>query len=239
MDSMIKRVFIALCLCSALIAASAQAQQSDKDASAQEREAMVEGIAGSGITDKNLLAAFRTVPRHMFVPDYARNLAYKDVLIPLGGGIILAEPSVYAKMLNSLVLRKEHRVLVVGNGTGYLAALLSQLVEAVFVVEGSKDLAEKERSYFTSSGIGNVSVQNALLYTHFKNQGPFSAIFVHGAVQELPSSLLAQMDRAGRTILALAAPSGFQMLVKIRNEEQSFSIQSFGECFFHALTGFE
>jgi protein-L-isoaspartate(D-aspartate) O-methyltransferase len=157
------------------------------------------------ISDERVLAAIASIPRERFVPESERERAYANVALPIGAGQTISQPLVVARMLELLALRPSDRVLDIGTGSGYHAALLSLLVEHVYTVERHAGLSEVARATLTDLGIDNVSFRVGDGWEGWPEEAPFEAINVAAAVSgEPPHALEAQLAQSGRMV----APMG-------------------------------
>jgi protein-L-isoaspartate(D-aspartate) O-methyltransferase len=185
------------------------------DAFTTERERMVrEQIEGRGIRSPGLLRAMCATPRHLFVPSRFRSDAYGDYPLPIGFGATISQPYVVALMTELLEPAKRHKVLEIGTGSGYQAAVLAQLVNRVYTVEIVPELAETARRTLNSLGYSNVFVRQGDGYEGWPEQAPFDRIVVTAAPPEVPEALIRQLATGGR----LVAPVGsgwLQQLVVI------------------------
>ena len=175
----------------------------DSEEFADERERMVtEQLEARGITDVRVLAAMTRVPRHLFVPERLREAAYQDKALPLGGADqTISQPYVVAVMLQALMLRPEDRVLEIGTGSGYEAAVLSQLVREVFSIDLDPQLVENARGILDSLGMKNVRLKSGDGFQGYSECAPFDKIVVSAAPNEIPRELVAQLTEAGKMIL--------------------------------------
>jgi len=166
------------------------------------REEMVRRqIAARGIDDARVLAAMRTVPRHRFVPSDVRTLAYIDGPLPIGRDQTISQPYIVALMTASLRCEPDHRVLEVGTGSGYQAAVLAEIVDTVYTIEIITDLAERARAVLDSLGYGNIRVRAGDGYDGWPEAAPFDGIIVTAAAPEIPRPLIEQLREGGRLVI--------------------------------------
>jgi protein-L-isoaspartate(D-aspartate) O-methyltransferase len=171
------------------------------------RAQMVETqILGRGITDPRVVAAMRTVPREEFVPFAERERAYADGPIPIGEEQTISQPYVVAVMLAALALRGDEKVLEVGAGSGYAAALLGRCARQVWAVERIAKLAAEARERIAKLGYTNVHVLHGDGTLGLVEQAPFDAILVSAGAAEVPAPLLAQLAVGGRLVMPLGDP---------------------------------
>jgi protein-L-isoaspartate(D-aspartate) O-methyltransferase len=167
-----------------------------------ERNRMVdEDIAPRGVTDPAVLAAMRHVPRHRFVPREYAAFAYLDGPLPIGHGQSISQPSLVAKMTEALSLKKTDKVLEVGTGSGYQAAILAELVDQGLTVEILEPLARQAERTLTELGYRNVKVRVGDGYQGWPEEAPFDAIIVTAAPDHVPQPLLDQLAVGGRLII--------------------------------------
>ena len=172
------------------------------DASAEARERMVrEQIAGRGIEDPRVLAALSRVPRHELVPEDVRAHAYEDRPLPIGHAQTISQPFVVAYMTEQLRLRGGERVLEIGTGSGYQAAVLAELAGEVYSIEIVAPLGERARADLQRLGYRNVHVRIGDGYRGWPEQAPFDAIIVTAAPGHVPQPLIDQLAVGGRLVL--------------------------------------
>ena len=188
----------------------------------EERKSMVEQqLHNRGIYDARLLAAFESIPRHLFVPEAVRLLAYDDCPHPIGYQQTISQPFIVAYMTQALELTGTERVLEVGTGSGYQAAILSCLVPEVHTVELIPALAESAAKVLAGLGIKNVSVHVGDGSQGWSDAVPYDAILVSAAAPRAPKSLLNQLVDHGRMILPVGE-RGYQVLELWRRDGESF-----------------
>jgi protein-L-isoaspartate(D-aspartate) O-methyltransferase len=172
------------------------------DPYAEARERMVrEQIAGRGIQDPRVLAALSRVPRHELVPEDVRAHAYEDRPLPIGHGQTISQPFVVAYMTEQLRLRGGERVLEIGTGSGYQAAVLAEIAGEVFTIEIVAPLGERARVDLKRLGYRNVHVRIGDGYRGWPEQAPFDAIIVTAAPGHVPQPLIDQLAMGGRLVL--------------------------------------
>jgi protein-L-isoaspartate(D-aspartate) O-methyltransferase len=166
------------------------------------RERMVrDQIEARGVRDPRVLEAMRTVPRHRFVPDASLRQAYADHPLPIGEGQTISQPFIVASMTELLDPQPGDRVLEVGTGSGYQAAVLSRLVAHVYSIELVPELAERARSRLRELGYENVEVITGDGYAGLPEHAPFDAIVVTAAPPEVPPALVEQLAVGGRLVI--------------------------------------
>ncbi len=172
-------------------------------------------IAGRGIHDGALLEAMGEVPRERFVSRGDRALAYEDSALPIGCGQTISQPYVVALMIQALELSGDERVLEVGTGSGYAAAVLSRCCHEVFTIERHAQLAREARERLAAGGDSNVYVRCGDGTLGWEEHAPFDAIVVAAGGAEVPPALLEQLAVGGRLVMPVG-PEGDQELVRLR-----------------------
>jgi protein-L-isoaspartate(D-aspartate) O-methyltransferase len=196
-----------------------------EDPFAAAREQMVERqLAGRGIRDERVLAAMRRVPRHELVPESQRPHAYEDRPLPIGRGQTISQPYVVAAMSEAVGLSGGEKVLEVGTGSGYQAAVLAELGVTVYSIELEPELAERARKDLARLGYTKVHVLAGNGYRGWPEHAPFDAIVVTAAPDHVPPALLEQLAEGGRMVLPVG--SFDQELVLIRKDEHGVHRQN-------------
>ena len=198
-----------------------------------EREALVRSLR-TEICDERVLTAFRRVPRESFVPEDVRRHAYEDRPLPIGHGQTISQPLMVAIMLQAMNLLGDEKVLEVGTGSGYQAALLSVLAREVVSVERVPDLSRRAAERLGELGYANVRVFTAGDALGWPLEAPYDAIIVSAGAPDIPSSLVDQLAMGGR----MAVPVGgrrAQQLVRVERSERGVTIERRGECRFVPL----
>jgi len=176
------------------------------DAYTSQRQRMVrEQIESRGIHRADILHVLRTTPRHLFVPEGIRERAYDDCALPIGSGSTISQPYIVALMTDLLTPQKHQRILEIGTGSGYQAAVLAQLTEHVYTIEIMPDLAESSREKLAGLGYSNVTVRQGNGYRGWPEEAPFDGIIVTAAPAEVPRTLIDQLARGGRLVAPVGA----------------------------------
>ena len=197
---------------------------------------MVESqIVARDVRDPRVLEAMRTVPRHRFVPPRLLSLAYEDHPLPIGHEQTISQPFIVAIMTELLELEPGDRVLEVGTGSGYQAAVLSVLVREVFTIEIVEELAVSATATLADLGYDNVTVRAGDGYRGWPEQQPFDAIIVTAAPEEIPEPLLEQLAEGGRLVIPVGGRS--QELIQVRKRDGVLERRSVIPVRFVPMTG--
>lgn len=189
-----------------------------QDFDRQRREMVESQIRGRGVTDPLTLRAMAAVPRHLYVPENQRQIAYSDRPLPIGYGQTISQPYIVAYMTEAIKPKKHFRVLEIGTGSGYQAAVLAEIVQHVYTIEiveplGLTAKALLEREY------DNVSVKIADGYHGWEEHGPFDAIVVTAAAEHIPPPLIEQLKDGGRMIIPVGSPFRVQQLMLVEKRD--------------------
>ena len=210
----------------------------DPDPWIKEREAMVTvQIEARGVSDPGVLAAMRSVPRHKFVPESFQELAYADHPLPIGYGQTISQPYIVALMTEALGLKERDKVLEIGTGSGYQAAILAELNLDVFTMEIIPELTFSAEVLLKDLGYENVQVLNADGYFGWEDEAPFDAVIVTAAPDHLPQQLIQQLADGGRMIIPIGPIGAVQTLWLFTNEGGELSAQNLGSVSFVPFTG--
>ncbi|MHB8095382.1 MAG: protein-L-isoaspartate(D-aspartate) O-methyltransferase [Candidatus Aminicenantales bacterium] len=191
------------------------AGQSEEDFR-KEREAMVrDQITARGVRDAGVLDAMRRVPRHLFVPESLRREAYADTPLPIDGGQTISQPYIVAFMTESLALRRDDRVLEIGTGSGYQAAVLACIADEVDSIEIDPALAEKASGTLSRLGYPNVRVRQGDGFFGWAERAPYDAVIVTCASRRIPPPLIDQLAEGGRLIIPVEKQPGSQVLTLV------------------------
>ncbi|MBD3385529.1 protein-L-isoaspartate(D-aspartate) O-methyltransferase [candidate division KSB1 bacterium] len=193
-------------------------------------------IKPRGIDDPRVLEAMRTVPRHLFVPESEQNAAYQDSPLPIGHRQTISQPYIVAYMTEKLNVKPDDRVLEIGTGCGYQAAVLSRLVDSVFTIEIVQPLCMEARETLNELDYDNIQVMCGDGYGGWPEKAPFDAIIMTAAAKKIPLPLLDQLSQNG----TLVAPVGdfFQELVKVTKQgKQDFKTEKLIPVRFVPMTG--
>ncbi len=189
------------------------------------RKRMVEEqIIARGVSDSSVINAMLTVKRHLFVPEKLKSFAYEDHPLPIGCDQTISQPYIVALMTELLEVKKTHRVLEVGTGSGYQAAILSLLADSVFTIEIIPELAHSAEKRLDSLGYKNVLVKAGDGYKGWKEHAPFDGIIVTCAPKEVPPPLLEQLITGGKMVIPVG--SYYQELLLITKDSSGTSEKS-------------
>jgi len=203
----------------------------------EERRRMVAGqLRSRGISDRRVLDAFESVPRHLFVPEGGQEWAYDDCPLPLGFRQTISQPYIVAYMIQVLGLTGSERVLEVGTGSGYQAAILSKLVREVYTIELILELSDRAAKVLAEIGVTNVFLHIGDGSQGWSESAPYDAIIVSAAAPRVPKPLLDQLTGHGRMILPVGG-SGCQELEVWTRDGNSFSYETLLPVAFVPLRG--
>jgi protein-L-isoaspartate(D-aspartate) O-methyltransferase len=203
----------------------------------RQREEMVQRqIAARGITDPKVLAAMRKVPRHLFVSEALMDQAYGDFPLPIGLQQTISQPYIVAEMTQALQLNADDRVLEIGTGSGYQAAILAEIAYRVYTIERIHALLVKARQIFDRLHYHNIVTRYSDGTSGWLEESPFDAIVVTAGAPEIPKTLLSQLAPGGRMIIPVG-DQYTQDLVKLYRDEDGIHQVSLGGCRFVKLVG--
>ena len=189
----------------------------EKDIFFEQRVWMVDSqLAGRDIVDPQVLRVMRRVPRHLFVPEKFREYAYADHPLPIGEEQTISQPYIVAFMTQALELKKGDRVLEIGTGSGYQAAVLAELVEEVYTIEIIPMLAERAEKLLKELGYDGIQVRAGDGYLGWPEAAPFDAIIVTAAPEHIPAPLIEQLGEGGRLVLPVG--DEYQELMRVVKE---------------------
>lgn len=187
----------------------------------KEREEMVAAqIAVRGIKDANVLAVMRIVPRHAFVPENVQKAAYGDHPLPIGFDQTISQPYIVAFMTEALGLEPNSKVLEIGTGSGYQAAVCAEIAAEVYTIEIVEGLAKRAEEKLKELGYPNIFVKAGDGYFGWPEKAPFDAIIGTAAAERIPTPLLEQLKPGGRMILPYETNLGFQYLLLVTKDEK-------------------
>jgi protein-L-isoaspartate(D-aspartate) O-methyltransferase len=200
------------------------------------RQKMVDNqIVARGITDKNVIAAMRRIPRHLFVPKEEREQAYSDGPLPIGHSQTISQPYIVAIMTELLGIDSTSKVLEIGTGSGYQAAVLGEIADSVYTIEIVKPLAERAAQILDSLGYKNIFVRAGDGYQGWPEAAPFDAVIVTAAAPKIPQPLIEQLKTGGRLVIPVGELS--QELYLVTKNEEGIVKQSIIPVRFVPMTG--
>jgi protein-L-isoaspartate(D-aspartate) O-methyltransferase len=205
----------------------------------QKRQDMVDkDIKDRGIKDKKVLEVMGRIPRHLFVDEDLRNRSYGDYPLPIGEGQTISQPYVVALMTEALRLKPTDRVLEIGTGSGYQAAVLSEIVKEVFTIEIRKNLADMASKRLNDLGYSNVKVKYTDGYFGWEEYAPFDAIIITAAANHIPPPLIRQLKEGGRLIVPLGSTVYYQTLTIVtKKKKEELDVEQMGSVAFVPMIG--
>ena len=203
----------------------------------RQREEMVRHqIEARGIKDPLVLTAFRSVPRHLFVSEALRDQAYGDYPLPIGEQQTISQPYIVAEMTQALELREDDRVLEIGTGSGYQAAILAEIVYRVYTVERIRSLYIQARKLLDKLRYHNIVMRCGDGTAGWKDESPFDAIIVTAGAPDIPEKLLNQLAEGGRMVVPVGNQHS-QDLIKVVKDKKGIHKSNLGGCRFVKLIG--
>ncbi|MBN2350965.1 MAG: protein-L-isoaspartate O-methyltransferase [Spirochaetales bacterium] len=219
-----------------VLAGAGYAQGGDDDAKARD-ELVDVTLKAKGVTNRRVLEAIRSVPRRLFLPEFARAKADADAPLPLGGGQFDPAPSLVARIAEAIDPTETESVLVVGAGSGYLCAVFSRLSFEVFVTDVDQTFLYQAMASFESLKLANVQARLRDGAAGWDPPRLFDAIVVNGSVNRIPGPLVSSLRLGGKMIVPLGDPLGVQSLVLVTKTEEGLGMKSLGEVIFPRLKG--
>ncbi len=227
-----------ICLLIVIILQQALISFAAEDAYTQKRQQMVEqDIRGRGVKDPVVCRAMGTVPRHLFVNPSLRSQAYADHPLPIEEGQTISQPYVVALMTETLQLKRGDRVLEIGTGSGYQAAVLAGIVQEVYTIEIRKTLADRSEKTLADLGYRNVKVKFGDGYFGWEEYAPFDAIIITAAANHIPPLLIKQLKEGGRLIVPLGSTVYYQMLTLATKRKGELEVEQLSPVAFVPMTG--
>ncbi len=216
----------------------AQALLAEDDPFAEKRQLMVErDIKGRGVADKKVLEVMLNIRRHLFVDSDLQGQAYADHPLPIGEGQTISQPYVVALMTELLKLKPGDRVLEIGTGSGYQAAVLAGIVKEVYTIEIRKGLADMAEKRLKGLGYNNVRVKYGDGYFGWEEFSRFDAIIVTAAANHIPPQLIKQLKDGGRLVIPLGSTLYYQTLSVITKHGEDLRMEQIGSVSFVPMIG--
>lgn len=213
--------------------------QKDTPQYQQAREKMVlSQISLRGISDKKVLKAMSEVFRHSFVPKELVSRAYADHPLPIGEGQTISQPYIVALMTESLKLKGPERVLEIGTGSGYQAAVLANVTKEVYTIEIKEKLYTKANQILRTLGFTNIKTRHSDGYFGWPEAAPFDCIMITAAIDHIPPPLLKQLKDGGRLILPLGNPFSYQNLSLVTKHGEDYTVKQITGVLFVPMTGY-
>ena len=201
------------------------------------RDRLVRRLRENGIDNTEVLDVIRTLPRHMFIDEALASRAYEDMALPIGHGQTISQPWIVARMSAALIEhRRPQRVLEIGTGSGYQAAVLASLVEQVYTVERIEELLRQARRRFRKLGFDNIRSRYDDGNLGWPDEAPFDGIILTAAGEGIPPGLLEQLGEGG-VLVAPVGPSGSQQLLRLHKTAAGIEEENLGAVSFVPLLG--
>ena len=202
----------------------------------QRQEMVRRQIEARGVTDPNVLAAMQKVPRHLFVSDALSDQAYGDFPLPIGKQQTISQPYIVAEMTQALQPGKDDRILEIGTGSGYQAAILAEIVYRVYTIEKIYELYTKSRKLFDKLHYHNIVTKYSDGTTGWEDESPFDGIIVTAGSPDIPNPLVSQLAVGGRMVIPVGDQYS-QELIKLYKDEHGIHKTNLGGCRFVKLVG--
>ena len=210
-----RRAAVAVPLAVTSLACAGSSDGSQSDPGRQRMQMVEQQIRQRGVTDERVLDAMRIVPRERFVPEGQADRAYDDNPLPIGFGQTISQPYIVAHMTEALDVGPDHKVLEIGTGSGYQAAVLGTLAREVYTIEIVPELAERAAATLKELGFANVHVRDGDGYAGWPEQAPFDRIMVTAAPDQIPQPLIDQLAAGGRLIVPVGAQGVTQWMTVV------------------------
>jgi protein-L-isoaspartate(D-aspartate) O-methyltransferase len=233
---MVKKAFLVILVMSCLGPVSFLRAE-DPSLTRARRTMVARDLKGRDITDARVLAAMEKVPRHRFVSKKQWSVAYSDHPLPIAEGQTISQPYVVALMTQALKLKPGDRVLEIGTGSGYQAAILAELTPEVYSIEIREGLVDRSRAVLKALGYGNVRVKHGDGYFGWEPYAPFDAIIVTCAANHIPSPLIEQLGPGGRLIIPVGSTTYWQTLTLIEKGDDGLGVRHLGGVSFVPMIG--
>jgi len=236
MKSRINKIKIVLVLFAIFLALNSLGQEKKHLTNARKRMVDVD-LKGRDIRDKKVLEVMGRVPRHLFIDKSLRWQAYSDHPLPIDAGQTISQPYIVALMTQELKLKPGEKVLEIGTGSGYQAAVLAGITDNVYTIEIQPKLAKKVRNTFKKLGYSKIISKQADGYFGWKEYAPFDAIMITAAVNHIPPLLINQLKDGGRLILPLGGTQFYQNLTMVTKKSDKIKVRHIIPVRFVPMTG--
>lgn len=237
----IKAIIVILSLCLPAFSQYPASQDNtlhDTDVTAAQRERMVKDqLVSRGIMDKRVLGAMGKIPRHLFVDTSMRGKAYGDSPLPIAEGQTISQPYVVAWMTEAVGLKPHYRVLEIGTGSGYQAAVLAEIVKEVYTIEIREGLSGSAAELLRDLGYENVTTKHADGYFGWKEYAPFDAIIITASANHIPPPLIKQLKDGGQLVIPLGSTLYYQVLTLVTRKGEDLSVEQLGGVAFVPMVG--
>jgi protein-L-isoaspartate(D-aspartate) O-methyltransferase len=190
-----------------------------------------------GVSDKKVLNAMNQVPRHNFVPEELVSQAYADHPLPIGQGQTISQPYIVALMTEKLKLKGDERILEIGTGSGYQAAILAKIAKEVYTIEIKEKLYKKASNLLRSIGFSKIKTRLGDGYFGWSEAAPFDCIMITASIDHIPPPLLKQLKNGGRLILPLGNPFSYQYLSLVTKHDDEYTVKQITGVLFVPMTG--
>jgi len=207
------------------------------DMTIQRNKMVKDQLISRGIGDKRVLDAMSKIPRHLFIDKSLRNRAYGDHPLPIDEGQTISQPYVVAMMTEALKLKPADRVLEIGTGSGYQAAVLAEIVKEVYSIEIKQGLSKRAGELLNGLGYKNIKTKYADGYFGWKEYAPFDAIIITASANHIPPPLIRQLKEGGRLIIPLGSTLYYQVLTLATKQGDDLDVRQMGGVVFVPMTG--
>jgi protein-L-isoaspartate(D-aspartate) O-methyltransferase len=221
----IRKSSMMLCLFVCLAVFAPGPLKAEEGYAGQRAEMVREQIESRGVSDAAVLDAMRSVQRHLFVPENLRSRSYGDNPLPIGFGQTISQPFIVAYMTETVQAKPGQKILEIGTGSGYQAAVLAEIVDKVYTIEIIDELGKSGRTRLQDLGYENVETRIADGYYGWEEVAPFDAIVVTAAAQYIPPPLIDQLKDGGRMIIPVGSPFMVQMLMLVEKKGEGFTTE--------------
>lgn len=238
-STQMKKSFLVFCMLAAFpVLLVAEIQKDSIKYQAARKKMVLSQIRSRGVSDQKVLNAMSEVPRHSFVPKELTSRAYADHPLPIGQGQTISQPYIVALMTESLKLKGNERVLEVGTGSGYQAAILAKVAKEVYTIEIKKKLYKKASQTLMTMGFSNVQTRHGDGYFGWAEAAPFDCIMITAAIDHIPPPLLKQLKNGGHLILPLGNPLSYQNLSLVTKQNNDYTVAQITGVLFVPMTGY-